>query len=392
MAHAVISPDGRYVAALWQRTDDPDLVARERVHVFERASGDEVFALDGPDVVRALAWTSPTHLLVARDGPGRASVMTVHEAPDGGAVGQRAVAHLSQHRPQVRVSRTGERALVAAPDAFDCRGDVFEVVRVLSLPSLDVEAEVDLGAVARSFGLLPHGRAQAALHPDGHVIAMVGGQRGGSSLVVVPTAEPDAAVIAREFRGVADSLAWLGPRALVLRDEGSWRGAMVVASLDDAWRVSTLRAVLPESDGVGARPLAVHPDGEHVLAITTQVRESPPADPDDDEYGDYAQDVSIVSVSTGARSELGLGPEYGWSGAACWAGGGRYTVSLTDDEGVSVRVTELATGRRRTRALAAQGEWGRQVEGDAVVLVTLQSQSGERVVTVDPAAELDGGL
>lgn len=388
LAWIAVSPDGAYVAVLWQRTDTPDLVARERVHVYDRASHEVVFALDGPAVVRALVWTSPTHLLVARDGPGRDATLSLHEAPDGGAVGRRVLPAMSQHRPQVRVSRDRDRALVTAPSAFDCKGDAYEVARVLALPSLDLEAEVDVAAVGARLGLAMRGREQLALHPDGHALAAVGARGGRSSLVVIPVAAPDEAVVAREFSTQADEVAWLGPRALVLRESWAPQGAMAVVTCDDAWRAVSTRRVPGDASRLGVRPLAVHPDGDHVLVATTNLRERPPSDPDDDEYGDYTAEIEVIACSTGDR--VALGPEYGWMGGACWVDGDRFVASLADDGGgLALRITEFATGRHVMHPVAPRGEWARALAGGRVVTVTVQRGDREYAVLVDVAAVFD---
>lgn len=382
------SPDGRLVALLPQRQATADLVSRERVYVRDRATGDEVFTLDGPDVVRALAWASPTSLLVARDGRRRCSTITLHEAPDGGEVARCELPNLSQHMPTLRFSADGDIALVTAPEAFDCKGPEYEVAHVVALPSLERVADIDCAAIGRSLGLTLRARSQLALHPDGHLVAAVelaNGDERDAALALIPAARPDEArIVARGLR-FPTSLFWLGPNKLALRVGGHSEGTVVVATLDERFERATLRSVdVDEAPAPRPRePFAVHPDGDRALVVTTGRPAEREAVANSDEWeGDSPQRVEILRCSTGAVVDLG--GRYGWVDAACFALNGRYVVSVLDG-GREARVIDLETARQRDVPVARDDAWVESVRGGAVVTVEYTHREGWRSLGfIDP--------
>lgn len=382
------SPDGRLVALLPRRVATPDLVSRERVVVCERATGDVVFSLDGPDVVRALAWSSPTSLVVARDGRSRASTLTLHEAPDGGEVARCALPNLSQHMPTLRFSADGGLALVTAPEAFDCKGAAYEVAHVVALPSLERVADIDCAAIGRTLGLTLHARSQLALHPDGHLVAAVELARGDdhdAALVLIPVGRPDEARIVTRGLRFPTSLFWLGPCALALRVGGYNEGSVVIASLDARFERATLRSA--SADARPREPFAVHPDGDRVLVVTTEPRSESEEPPSEDPWEvDRPQSIELLRCSTGEA--LSLGGRYGWVDAACFACNGRYVVNVLDG-GREARVVDLETQRRRDVSVAREGAWVEDVRGGEVVTVEYVHREGWRSVGfIDPREAL----
>lgn len=384
------SPDGRLVALLRRREASADLVARERVYVHDRATGDVVFTLDGPDVVRALAWPSPSSLLVARDGRKRASTLTLHEAPDGGEVARCELPNLSQHMPTLRFSADGRLALVTAPEAFDCKGADYEVAHVVALPSLERVADIDCAAIGRSLGLTLRARSQLAFHPDGHLVAAVelaNGDERDVALVLIPVARPDGARIVAGGLRFPTSLFWLGPGELVLRVGAYTEGSVVIASLDERFERATLRRVT--ADESPREPFAVHPDGDRVLVVATERSVAPEEAASGDEWeGDGTQRIELLRCSTGEA--LDLGARYGWIDSACFARNGRYAVSVLDG-GREARVVDLETLRRRDLAVAREDAWVESVRGGEVVTVEYAHQGGWRSLGfIDPGEALGG--
>lgn len=382
VALSATSPDGRLVALLPARQATADLVSRERVFVVERATGDCVFTLDGPDVVRALAWASPTSLVVARDGRRHASTLTLHEAPDGGAVVRCELPNLSQHMPTLRFSSDGRVALVTAPDAMDCKGPEYDVAHALALPSLERIADIDCAAIGRSLGLTLRARSQLALHPDGHLVAaaeQTDADSTDAALVLIPVARTDTSRIVTRGLRFPTSPFWLGPGRLVLRVGDYNEGTVVTASLDERFDRASQQRIA--DDETPREPFAVHPDGDRVLVVATERDED--AEESDDRWDwSRTQRLELLRCSTGETVDLG--PRYGWTDSACFACHGRYVVSVLDG-GREARVVDLDAVRQRDVNIERPNAWVVEIAGGDVVTVTYMHKEGWRSLGfIDP--------
>ncbi len=349
------SPDGRHLAFWQAREADTDLRVRERVVCVEVATGREVFALDGPAVVRALAFTATDVLCTVRDGASGSVRVGAHAVPDGGELFARTLPDLGGTALTVLA---GDGAMLVAPRSYGyTRGP--ESAYVLG-PALEVRAMVrprenPWRVVDEIFR-----RVTLALQPDGAEIALLYGavtERFATvpgALVRVPLGDGPTVRLPAVLRGWDATAWWPGPSTLLAACAGA-SGAQVV--LLDAVG-ATVRFDTHAGVDIEAMPrwpgrtctVDMHPSRDRVLLCG--------------DGGDGKSPVRVLDVATGgctlvpdARTVRGAGSVV----AAAWLGPGDAWMQVTATEGgVAVAVCDtLVATPRVTRGVPITGgrEW-----------------------------------
>lgn len=269
----VFSPSGRFLAFWKTRGADVNLVARECVHVLDVTTGREVCALDGPDIVRAVAFVSDDALLTLRDRRAGA-VVGLWALPDGGLLHEQVFARAGQMETELQVSADGRTAYAAPVWRAGTRNVPHGLV--FSVPELVERYRVDpypghVGGV----DLRSHVAGRSRLDPDGLAVALYASDHNASQrLVVHRFTRPGAPVevLAVPVGAYHIALTWLSPHTLALIAPRSSPNLTTVSLELELSEPATMRDRAPRAkvlSRLSAVPGAVDGDRAHVIARRT---------------------------------------------------------------------------------------------------------------------------